>query len=142
MAERVSFAALCADLLRSGHAVRFTASGASMGASIRDGDQITVEPIVSNSIRVEDVILYETDRGLTAHRVVELHTEPSTLIARGDAAGSPRERVVPAAVLGRVDSVERDGGWIPGGEPLGSHLTRLALMVLGFVSRVKRRRTK
>lgn len=108
MAARPPFAEVCVHLLRAGDAVRFAATGASMAPAIRDGDLLTVAPIRASDVRPQDVVLYVTSRGLTAHRVVKaLPAAGGHLETRGDAPGSQIERVPGAAVLGRVTRVER-----------------------------------
>lgn len=102
------FTPVCIDLLRAGQSVRFTATGASMAPVIRDGDVLTVAPVPASELRQDDVVLYLTPRGLTAHRVVRLlSAAPAAFEACGDAPGSPLEQVPAAAVLGRVTRVER-----------------------------------
>lgn len=108
MAARPSFSDLCAGLLRGGDAVRFTATGASMAPAIRHGDRLTVVPARASEVRLGDVVLYVTPRGLTAHRVVKaLSASGEHLEMRGDAPRSQTERVPGTAVLGRVTRVER-----------------------------------
>ncbi len=99
---------MCVDLLRAGQTVRFTATGTSMTPAIRHGDVLTVVPVPATELRPDDVVLYLSARGLTAHRVVRrLSAAPAAFEARADAPGSPLERVPEAAVLGRVTRVER-----------------------------------
>ncbi len=99
-----------------------------MGPTIRDGDIVTVAPVDLRTVRRGDVILYASERGITAHRVVEFRKGLSTFITQGDAPGSSREDVGTTAVLGRVESVERGGIRIPFSGPLGRHLA----LLLGF----------
>ncbi len=103
----LGFRELCADLLRAGHAVRFTAAGTSMNPSIRAGDILVVGPATVGHVRTGDVVLYQAPRGLTAHRVVGLGEQPGVLRCRGDAPGSEDEAVTAEQLLGRVDDVER-----------------------------------
>jgi len=138
MTDHAAFASLCADLLRSGQAVRFTASGASMGPTINDGDSITVVPIGDRGICCDDVVLFTSERGLTAHRIIESRTGLSTWIAMGDAPGSPRELIESASILGRVESAERSGVRLPVGGPFGPNLIRLCQVALRLARRTVR----
>jgi len=81
-----------------------------MGPAIRDGDLVTFAPIRHRQVRRGDVLLYDSARGPTAHRVVECpKRDRAIFLTRGDAPGSPLEEVPVGQVLGRVESVERDG---------------------------------
>ncbi len=108
MSHDLHFGEICADLLRAGHAVRFTATGGSMAPTIRAGDVLTIRPLDPRDLRAGDVAFYETARGLTAHRIVErLPGTPSTFRAQGDAPGSEEEVVAERQLLGRVVKAER-----------------------------------
>lgn len=133
------FCEIVVDLLRLGHSVRFRAPGRSMHPTIREGEVITVEPVTPSGIRKGDIILYRTQKKLTAHRVIrinkngtqssELSSQNSSLnphsslfnarhsslgthylfITRGDATATYDDPVHPQQVLGKVVSVERGG---------------------------------
>jgi hypothetical protein len=110
MATPTRFTELCADLLCTGVAVRFTARGPSMAPTIRDGEVVTVEPVRPHDVAAGDVVFYAGRRGLTAHRVVSRLRGPEpAFLARGDAPGSTEELVLGGQVLGRVRQVERRG---------------------------------
>jgi signal peptidase I len=97
-------------LLRSGLSVRFRAGGQSMHPTIRDGEMITVEPVVPESIHRGDIVLYRSRKGVIAHRIVRIETEDATLIftPRGDAMLACDARIKGAEILGRVVAVERE----------------------------------
>ena len=99
----------CAALLSSGQLVRFRATGLSMDPTIRDGDVLTVEPVDLNEIRPGEVLLYRTERGVVAHRLVRYETVESQplYILRGDASGTCDPPVCVGEVLGRVTAVRR-----------------------------------
>lgn len=109
--------------------VRFTATGASMAPAIRAGDVLRVEPVAPTAVRLGDVVLYASLRGLTAHRVVEASDSAGMLRCRGDARGSELESVRTQEVLGRVTGVEAGETWraLP--------LLRLGLRLLGLGAR-------
>ena len=106
----IDFPELRTDLLQSGLPVRFRAPGSSMHPTIRDGEVVTVIPMLARQIRRGDVLLYQAERGLTAHRVIRRFPGPEIAFrVRGDAPGSEDEHVVTTQVLGKVESVERAG---------------------------------
>jgi len=105
------FTDVACDLLRRGHAIRFSAAGTSMQPAIRNGETIHVHPIRPGEIRRSDILLYRWERGLRAHRVASIQgVEQRRLvfILRGDAGGDD-ERVPAEKVFGRVISLERNG---------------------------------
>jgi len=99
------------EVLRAGHAARFRASGDSMYPAIRSGDYLQIVPCDASTLRIGDIILARTERGLTAHRIVRIRgAEGSPRITmRGDNALLSDEPVAAADVLGRVASVENGG---------------------------------
>lgn len=133
MADARSFTVLCVELLREGRSVRFRAGGPSMAPAIRDGDVVTCAPVRVAEIRRGDVLLYASERGLTAHRVVRFSLgSRESLLTRGDAPGSPSEKVRIRQVLGRVVTVEREGLGIPFRRAPARPMAR----VLGLATRI------
>ena len=110
------FSDLMAELLQLGNSVRFRANGSSMVPNIYEGEAITVEPVVPGDVKRGDIILYRSQRGVIAHRVVSLPTHSSVpdpdplFLLRGDASLSCDEPVEARQILGRVAFVEREGG--------------------------------
>lgn len=113
---------LTAELLSRGTTVRFRPSGRSMYPSIREGELITVEPVVPSDVKLGDIVLYGTERGLIAHRVVEVSNRAAgfslrasssrdvlVFQLRGDASLSCDQPVVAHQILGRVVGVKRNG---------------------------------
>lgn len=114
------FADLTAELLSRGNTVRFRAGGTSMVPIIRGEEVITVEPVVPSDIRPGEIILCRLERGVTAHRVLQVNRQsvpPSNrsrgealeFKLRGDASSSCDEPVRQQQILGRVAAVERGG---------------------------------
>ncbi len=114
------FTDVATGLLRQGHGVRFYAKGWSMYPTIKDGEMITVEPVVPSQVKRGDILLHHNGRGVIAHRVVRIgrkralfNTQNSVLstffILRGDASSTCDEPVEADQVLGKVVFVERDG---------------------------------
>ena len=106
------FTALTADLLGTGHALRFRARGGSMHPFIKDGDVIEVQPISAVAIRRGDVVFCRNGGGrVVAHRVIRVRSESGrvALVIRGDALACPDGLISPEQVLGRVVALERGG---------------------------------
>jgi len=96
------------ELLAAGHTARFRASGDSMYPAIRGGDNLHVVPCDASKLRAGDIILANTDRGLTAHRIVRIRDAEGALwiTMRGDNALRCDRAVTYEDVLGRVESIE------------------------------------
>lgn len=106
------FQSLSRELLQSGYGVRFRPNGFSMSPTIRDGEAVTVEPIFAHAVRRGDILLYQRERRVIAHRVVGIAGEGNnarTFTLRGDALASCDAPVRAEQVLGKVVSVERRG---------------------------------
>jgi len=105
---------LTTELLSQGTTVRFRPTGRSMYPSIREGELITVEPVVASDVTLGDIVLYRSERGLIAHRVVGTSPTQSSVLSphyflRGDSSLSCDETVTPEQILGRVIRVQRNG---------------------------------
>jgi len=123
------FNEITAELLRRGAYVRFRAIGASMQPTIEDGELITVAPVAPESVKRGDILLYQSESGVHAHRVVGRvkGTVPSPVagcratgprqgdcpldryLLRGDASVSCDAPVRLEQVIGRVVAVQRGG---------------------------------
>jgi hypothetical protein len=105
------FLEISTALLEQGNSVRFRPGGHSMSPAIRDGEAVTVAPVRASEVRRGDIILYHTERGLIAHRVLKLRGEidARVFITRGDASTSCDAPVNASQVLGRLICVERNG---------------------------------
>ena len=136
MSASPGFTAVCADLLRSGVPVRFTASGHSMHPAIRDGETLCVEPYAPGRLRPGQVVLVLTPGGPLVHRL-QRRLRDGRLLLRGDALVNADAPCAPAACLGRVATVERDGHiTIP--DPAPSRLHAGACRLARFVRRATR----
>lgn len=133
-------AALMRAVLDKGKAFRFEARGASMHPVIRDGDVVTVRPVAGAEARTGDVVafVHPADGGVRIHRIVE--TEGPAYRLKGDNALSEDGPVPAAAILGRVDRVERDGRAVPLGPFLRSSLIARLSRSLWFTRGAKRLR--
>ena len=101
---------LTTELLSRGTIVHFRASGRSMYPSIREGELITVGPVEASDVKLGDIVLYRSERGLIAHRVVEIASRDARVFRlRGDASLSDDQPVAAHQILGRVVEVQRNG---------------------------------
>jgi signal peptidase I len=98
------------EVLAAGHTARFRASGDSMYPAIRSGDYLEIAPCHVSQLRIGDVILATTERGLTAHRVVRIRDAGgrTRITMRGDNALRSDPSVGPKDVLGRVENVRTE----------------------------------
>jgi len=113
------FNEITAELLRRGNSVRFRAAGASMQPTIEDGELITVAPVAPESVKRGDILLYQSESGVHAHRVVgrvkgtvpllEGDCPLDHYLLRGDASVSCDAPVQLEQVIGRVVAVQRGG---------------------------------
>ena len=139
-----NFTQICTDLLHSGKLVRFKAPGHSMYPTILNGDEITVEPIRPKAVKVGDIVLYQNEDDLIAHRVVRIEnisdTQSSVLspqscfALRGDARPACDAPVAAEQILGKVVLIERNGRLI---DPYGFKV-KLISIVRRFASGLKR----
>lgn len=97
-------------VLARGVPFRFRARGWSMAPFIRDGDVITVAPLVRSQPGIGEVVAFIRPEGehLVVHRVVA-HRGQAVFI-QGDSVPEYADGVIPPEnLLGRVTQVERDG---------------------------------
>ena len=128
---------LTTELLSRGTTVRFRPSGRSMYPSIREGEVITVEPVAASDVKLADIVLYRSERGLIAHRVVKIASRDARVFRlQGDASLSCDEPVAAERILGRVVEVERNGRSIALANPgakMWHKARRLASGVKGWI---------
>ena len=88
-----------------------------MQPTIEDGELITVAPVGPGSVKRGDILLYQNERGVFAHRMVGLVKGTVTIdggdsppyLLRGDASVSCDAPVQLEQVIGRVVAVQRGG---------------------------------
>jgi len=121
---------LAADVLRSQGKLRIQVTGWSMFPSIRPGDALFVDRINSSDISEGDIVLFQRDRRLFAHRVVA-NTSGGVfpIVTRGDAMPQPDSPLDETELLGRVSSILRDGKQIQPRKALPFPESTLATLV-------------
>jgi signal peptidase I len=101
------------ELLRSvldkGASFRFRAKGFSMSPFVKDGDVVTVAPILGTAPGVGDVVVFIHPRTekLVVHRVVGKRAD--SYFIKGDNSPEGNGLVWKANILGHVTKVERNG---------------------------------
>jgi signal peptidase I len=116
---------LVADVARNHGTVQLKVSGTSMIPAIFPGDLITVQWRNPEELRTGEVILFKRSGGLRAHRIVQIGRE--FLVTRGDALRSNDGAILHGEIVGRVESVLRNGRLL---SPRASLWRRVAAFVL------------
>ena len=126
--QKVSMAV---EILRTSGSLRFAARGYSMLPSLWPGDVLTVQAMPGESLEPGDIVLYEREARLYAHRMLRRTTSANgeSMVVRGDSMPRADRPVLAQEVLGKVKLVERDGHVLPG-IPRCTPLMRLAGLVL------------
>jgi hypothetical protein len=119
------------EILKSSGQAKLAVTGTSMLSSIWPGDILEVRRQKAAEICPGEVVLFERDGRLLAHRVVEKVSGPerTLLITRGDGLRAPDWPVSPEELLGRVTAILR------GGRRLEPRLTRWGQVVSWVLSR-------
>ena len=100
---------LLRTVLDKGASFRFRAKGFSMSPFIKDGDVVTVAPMLGTAPGLGDVVVFihpHTEK-LVIHRVVG--KKPDSYLLKGDNFPDDDDFVPKANILGHVAKVERDG---------------------------------
>lgn len=120
LVEGDDFRELARQLLSQGTALRYRATGGSMGPLVASGAVLEVQPCAARDLRLGEVGLFVADTGhVLAHRLIRRHDDIEQRHAfRGDARRRD-DRPVPAArVLGRVVALRDDRGVLDLKKPL------------------------
>jgi signal peptidase I len=102
---------LAGEVLRSSGTLRLRVTGWSMLPAVLPGDTLVVERASGDAIADGDIVLFERDRRLFAHRVVRRPntSQDSRILTRGDSMAQPDPPVTEDELLGRVSSIVRNG---------------------------------
>ncbi len=104
------------DLLLASKKVQFVIKGRSMYPTLRTGDLVDVDPTEKETLETGDIVVFQKERELICHRLVEIHEKvsPHPLLTQGDATTHPDPPLSQQEILGKVISIERKGKkWIP-----------------------------
>ncbi|MBW3622357.1 MAG: GNAT family N-acetyltransferase [Armatimonadetes bacterium] len=96
------------EVLNSGHPLKVRLYGMSMYPFIRPGDVTVIRAVNWTDLRRGDVVFYERESRLVAHRVlIPPFDADSPLIAKGDTLENYDPPVRPDQLMGRVEALER-----------------------------------
>lgn len=100
-------AELLAEALKRSGSAQILVSGTSMHPTLQMGWRVILEPARGEDLRPGEIAVFRGEYHLTIHRLVWIETGPEgpMLVFRGD-YNRVRERVHPAAVLGRAIAIE------------------------------------
>jgi signal peptidase I len=98
---------LVVDVVRSAGSASLRAMGCSMLPAIRPGDVLAVERHNSDELQPGEIILYNRNGKLTAHRIIQVLDE--SLLTQGDSLPSRDLPVQFGEVVGRVIGICRNG---------------------------------
>lgn len=98
-----------ADAVRAFGELRLRVTGSSMLPSVWPGDILSVRQCGIAEVRVGDIVLFERDSGLCAHRVVSKirGTDQTCLITQGHQLPRPDPPVPAEELLGTITLIER-----------------------------------
>jgi signal peptidase I len=98
---------LVEEVARSSGKVHLKVNGASMVPALWPGDLLTIRSCELSELRPGTIIAFRHNQGLIVHRLMQRSGERIT--TRGDALPAYDEPVVAAEVVGRVETVMRNG---------------------------------
>lgn len=103
--------ALAGEVLRSCGTLRLRVNGASMMPSVWPGDALLIERRIFEAIATGDVVLFEREGRLVAHRVIATagESENRKWTTQGDGMPTADAPVSVSEMLGKVARIERDG---------------------------------
>lgn len=121
---------LCRDILQAGCKIRVHIVGHCMSPLLEPGEIIIVEPIRIDQAHVGDVILYQKNTRLEAHRLLRKSSSGGrpVLITKGDNHGYFDLAVQENQVLGRVISVEKSDRFLALEGNVGRYVSYLYCM--------------
>jgi signal peptidase I len=105
------FAGLARGILSSGGSFRFIAAGQSMWPFIRNGAHLDVIRAEPKSLKIGDVVLYNSAHRVAVHRIIKItrNNNSCSFLLRGDGCYDEGEPVEAHCVIGRVVRVEQNG---------------------------------
>jgi len=101
--------ALASETLRSSGSLRLQVTGWSMLPAVMPGEVLIVERVEPKNVSAGDVVLFERDHRLFAHRVIALDHSDGGMITKGDAMLRPDRPVSESELLGKVSFLIRNG---------------------------------
>jgi signal peptidase I len=121
---------LIADVARSQGKVHLKVAGASMVPALWPGDVVTVRRCEPGELRAGSIIVFRQNQRLVVHRL--MHWREGCVVTRGDSHPCLDRPTPGGDVIGRVESIERDGREV-------SSRISFRQSVVGFILRRSRR---
>ena len=103
--------ALASEILRTYGTLRLQVTGWSMMPAVRPQDILVLETVIGEDLADGDIVLFERENRLFAHRVVKT-LDHSGVVTRGDAMPAEDPVLRRTELLGRVRWIERNGEMI------------------------------
>lgn len=121
---------LASEVLRENGKLQLQVNGWSMFPAIWPGDTLLVERISSAAVCEGDIVLFERDRRLFAHRVTARDGDGvAMMVTRGDAMPMPDPPIGEDEFLGKIASILRNGKCIAPRRTLGVPERAIAALV-------------
>lgn len=98
---------LAAEVLRDSGELRLRVTGSSMLPSLWPGDSLLIRRVRLSEVAPGDLVLFARNQRFFVHRVLKLSDD--RLLTRGDSVPVADPVVGPDELLGRVQSISRDG---------------------------------
>jgi hypothetical protein len=138
MIRETHFEAACCDLVaelvREAGSASLKVTGLSMLPAIWPGDVLTVRSQSPDLLLPGQIILYQRNGRLTAHRIIRVAGDE--LITQGDCVPSLDQPVSASEVLGRVVAVCRDGRTVELQQSLGQRAAAWVLRRSEWCTRI------
>jgi signal peptidase len=98
------------EIISQGRSVQIVASGYSMYPFLRKGDLLTVEPVPMETIKLGDIVVFESEEKWIAHRVIRIRNGAGGLefLLRGDTCTAFDPVVNVRNYIGYISSYERN----------------------------------
>jgi signal peptidase I len=100
---------LIQEVLGRGSCMKLQAKGYSMNPFIKEGDVLTLSPMIDGAPKVGDVVAFKLpeDGKLAIHRVIK--SSADLYLIKGDCCSEPDGYIFEKDILGLVSGIERDG---------------------------------
>ncbi len=106
MSER-SILKVTSELLNDDNILKIKATGSSMLPLFKENDQFIIQKCVHSKISIGDIVIFERENILTAHRITQITKEH--IITWGDFNLKPDAPIITDQIVAKAISVERNG---------------------------------
>ena len=95
--------------LTQGRSVVLPCKGYSMYPAFKPGEKLIVEPFDSEKISLNDVLVFENENQLIAHRLISFRSTEGSYLTQGDSCLFEDNCVEASAILGKITFVVKNG---------------------------------